>query len=59
VQKLRQFEFYDMHKYLAKHRLHPSEHHGSDGYILFVSLISVFVFSTLAIIVALGFALMS
>jgi len=51
-----------MDKLLAKHRAHAMKHHGirpdgSDGYYLFIALISAFVISTLTILIALGFAL--
>ena len=45
-----------MHKSLAKHRSHRIDPNGSDGYFLFIALVSAFVLSTLAIIVGLGFA---
>jgi hypothetical protein len=48
-----------MHKSLAKHRHHRIDPNGSDGYFLFIALASAFVFSTLAIIIGLGFALMA
>jgi hypothetical protein len=47
-----------MHKSLEKHRSHRIDPDASDGYFLFLALVSTFVISTLAIIVGLGFALM-
>jgi len=46
-------------KPFAKHRLNRPDLHGSDGYFLFIALISAFVLSTLAIIIGLGFALIA
>lgn len=48
-----------MYKSFAKHRLRRIEQNESDGYFLFLALISAFVLSTLAIIIGLGFALIA
>jgi len=46
-----------MHKSIEKHPPHRFEHSVSDGYFLFIALISAFVVSTLAILLGLGFAM--
>ncbi|HVZ05699.1 hypothetical protein [Hyphomicrobium sp.] len=51
-----------MEKLFEKHRAHAMRPHairpdGSDGYYLFIALISAFVISTLTILIVLGFAL--
>lgn len=48
-----------MHKPLPKNRLHLPDPDDSDGYFLLVALISAFALSTLAIVIGLGFALIS